>query len=451
MENKLFQQSTPHIISNPKTQTKEQCTSHISNPKNPTKEQSTSHISNLKNPTKDNDSKQNSISLSQESKRNSNLGTNTKESFEITGNQRISLEKQIEKLQHPSSDDFDVHKISFKRLSHRLASIGPLHINNFEEFLAKSKVDFDKLFSDNTKCNLSISDFTIVKHIGKGAFGKVVLAEFSLDETLYAIKLIEKREVLKKSLVRYVINEKRVLQSVNFPFVVQLKYFFVDYKYMYFVMPFIPGGDFNYYLFKQKLLNESHARFYIGQLILALEYLHYMGLIHRDVKPENIIIDVFGYLKLGDFGQCVKCFDNDKTWTIAGTPDYMAPEVIVGKGYDCAVDWWSLGVVTFQTCAGQLPFASKDIDGLYKLILTVKYHCPEHFSRHLRSFVKGLLVNNSSDRIANRSKRATKLKTMSWLKGVNWLGLLNRTLQAPYLPDVSEFSTENLQRKIIKQ
>lgn len=435
MENKLLMQST----------------SHISNPKNPTKEQSTSHVSNPKNPTKDNDSKQNSTSLSQQSKRSSNLCSKSKESFEITGNQRISLEKQIEKLQQPSSDDFDVNKISFKRQSHRLASIGPLQIINFEEFLAKSKVDFDKLFSDNTKCNLSISDFTIVKNIGKGAFGKVVLAEFSQDETLYAIKLIEKREVLKKSLVRYVINEKRVLQSVNFPFVVQLKYFFVDYKYMYFVMPFIPGGDFNYYLFKQKLLNESHARFYIGQLILALEYLHYMGLIHRDVKPENIIIDVFGYLKLGDFGQCVKCFDNDRTWTIAGTPDYMAPEVIVGKGYDCAVDWWSLGVVTFQTCAGQLPFASKDIDGLYKLILTVKYHCPEHFSRHLKSFVKGLLVNNSSDRIANRSKRATKLKTMTWLKGMNWLGLLNRTLEAPYLPDVSEFSTKNLERKIIKQ
>lgn len=316
----------------------------------------------------------------------------------------------------------------------KLQSIGPLNITDLQEFLYKSKIDFQNLYKDKSISSYKITDFSVIRKLGSGSFGKVILAQTKKDDHLYAIKVIDKRAVIKGKHFQYVHNEKRILQSLNFPFVVYLKYFFVDFNFLYFVMPFVPGGDFYDYLQEHKPLVESHAKFYICQLVLALEYLHYLELIHRDVKPENIMLDAFGYIKLADFGQCIRCYRNDKAWTLTGTPEYMAPEIIKAVGYSYAVDWWALGITLYEMCAGRRPFKHSSTTKLYKIIVQLSYEIPPTFTKHLTSLVKQLLANSSVKRIGGGEKDAKEVKAHAWFKNTDWLGILNRTLTAPYLP-----------------
>uniref|UniRef100_A0A1B6I687 cAMP-dependent protein kinase n=1 Tax=Homalodisca liturata TaxID=320908 RepID=A0A1B6I687_9HEMI len=325
------------------------------------------------------------------------------------------------------------------QLIKKLQSIGPLEIADLNAFLVQAKIDFEYLYKDKTIFDFKISDFNIIRKLGRGGFGSVVLATMKNDDDgiLYAIKVINKKAVIRQKIFASVYNEKRVLQSLNFPFVVYLKYFFVDYHYLYFVMPFVPGGDFSEYLATQTVLSEPHARFYVSQLILALEYLHYLGLIHRDVKPENIMIDSFGYIKLADFGLCTRCFGNDRAWTMAGTPFYMAPEIIMLKGYDCSVDWWALAILLYVMCSGDFPFHNKSTIKTYELIISCKYEMPTTFSKHLKQLLKRLLLFNPEMRIANSKKGAKEIKAHHWLESTDWLKILNRTIEAPYVPDIS--------------
>uniref|UniRef100_A0A1B6FWJ8 cAMP-dependent protein kinase n=1 Tax=Cuerna arida TaxID=1464854 RepID=A0A1B6FWJ8_9HEMI len=329
---------------------------------------------------------------------------------------------------------------SHLRLIQKLQSIGPLEITDLNAFLVQAKIDFEYLFKDKTIFDFRISDFKIIRKLGRGGFGNVVLAKMKSDDDdgiLYAIKAIDKKTVIKQKIFASVYNEKRVLQSLNFPFVVYLKYFFVDYHYLYFVMPFVPGGDFSEYLATQTVLSEPHARFYVSQLILALEYLHYLGLIHRDVKPENIMIDAFGYIKLADFGLCTRCYGNDRAWTMAGTPFYMAPEIIMLKGYDCSVDWWALGILLYVICSGDFPFRNDSTIKTYELIISCRYEVPTTFSKNLKQLLKRLLVLKPEMRIANSKKGANEIKSHNWLESTDWLKILNRTIEAPYIPDIS--------------
>lgn len=316
----------------------------------------------------------------------------------------------------------------------KLQSIGPLNITDLEEFLYKSKIDFKNLYRDKTISSYNISDFSIIRKLGSGSFGKVVLAKIKNDNNLYAIKVIDKRAVIKGKHFQYVHNEKRILQSLNFPFVVYLKYFFVDFNFLYFVMPFVPGGDFFDYLHDHKPLVESHAKFYTCQMVLALEYLHYLELIHRDVKPENIMLDAYGYIKLADFGQCIRCYKNDKAWTLTGTPEYMAPEIIKAVGYSYAVDWWALGITLYEMCAGHRPFKHPSTTKLYTIILKLNYEVPSTFSKHLTHLVKQLLCDSSTKRIGGGANGAKEIKAHLWFRNTDWIGILNRTLTAPYQP-----------------
>uniref|UniRef100_A0A1B6GR33 cAMP-dependent protein kinase n=1 Tax=Cuerna arida TaxID=1464854 RepID=A0A1B6GR33_9HEMI len=325
---------------------------------------------------------------------------------------------------------------NYKQLLDKLQSIGPLQIADLNDFLAKSKIDFDYFYREESISDLKISDFKIIRKLGEGGFGKVLLAKMGCEDTLYAVKVINKKTVLKQKCFAKVYNEKRVLQSLNFPFIVHLKYFFVDFYSLYFVMPFVPGGDFLDYIWSTPMISESHAKFYMSQLVLALEYLHHLGVIHRDVKPENVMIDAFGYIKLGDFGLCTQCFGNDRAWTMAGTVFYMAPEIILLNGYDCAVDWWALGITIYVVCSGGYPFNNthNNTSKIYELILTCEYEEPQTFSKHLKHLLKNIFQPEPEMRIANREKGAREIKAHKWFKKIDWLKILNRSIKAPYIP-----------------
>lgn len=330
------------------------------------------------------------------------------------------------------------------KLLDKLPSIGPLAIEDYNAFLVRSKIDFLNLYKDKSVSDFKITDFLMIKKLGAGSFGKVILAQFRREDTLYAIKVIDKRAVIKGNHFQYVHNEKRVLQSLNFPFVVYLKYFFVDFNFLYFVMPYIPGGDFYDYLQEHKPLSESFARFYMSQLVLALEYLHVLELIHRDVKPENIMLDAFGYIKLADFGQCTKCSSYGKAWTHTGTPEYMAPEIIKGLGYDFGVDWWALGVTLYEMCAGRRPFKSASSNKLYQAILQMKFEMPDMFSKTLQSLVRLLMAAKPEKRLgfSEKHRGANNVKQHPWFKHTEWLKVLNRTLPAPFVPTLQPIVVE---------
>uniref|UniRef100_A0A1B6DGN0 cAMP-dependent protein kinase n=1 Tax=Clastoptera arizonana TaxID=38151 RepID=A0A1B6DGN0_9HEMI len=312
---------------------------------------------------------------------------------------------------------------------------GPLEIDNYDEFLEKSKVNFNDAWSDwSKKSDVTIADFDILKVIGKGSFGNVVLGTFKRNGINYAIKILNKNYLLEKLMVNSTMNEKKILQSINFPFLVSLDYFFVDFKNIYFVMPFITGGEFHQYLLGVGEINENDAKFYSSQMVLAIEYLHFLGLAHRDIKPENVLLDSTGYIKITDYSFCKKlCF---RTWSFVGTPYYMAPEILNEKGYDSSVDWWSLGIIIYEMVFGQVPFYDENISLVYNMIKNNSFYIPLKFSKELTNLLEKLLTKDPSKRLGNLKNGAKDVKEHQWFTGIDWKLILNRKIQAPFQPKV---------------
>lgn len=240
----------------------------------------------------------------------------------------------------------------------RLPMFGPLSIQDVQEYYKDATEKFKKLYDNKSQNNVDIEDFYFVELLGEGAFGKVMLVQNKSNLLeLYAMKVIEKSVLVKTKRVEHALNEKRVLQSVDFPFGVRLEHFCKDGKFLYFFMPYIAGGEVYSHLRQHGVFDQVTARFFAAQVVLGLEYLHTMKLIYRDMKPENLLLDCNGYIKITDFGFSKLVLS--RTYTFCGTPQYLAPEVIKGHGYGHAIDWWGLGVLIYEMNAGYPPFSGR--------------------------------------------------------------------------------------------
>jgi serine/threonine protein kinase len=349
------------------------------------------------------------------------------------------------------------------------------------------------------RTKLGLNDFRTVKVIGRGAFGEVRLVQKTDTGKIYAMKTLKKDEMLKKDQLAHVRAERDVLAESNSHWVVQLFYSFQDPQYLYLIMEFLPGGDLMTMLIKYDTFSEDVTRFYIAECILAIEAVHQL-FIHRDIKPDNILIDKDGHIKLSDFGLSTgfhkqhdssyyqKLLDSASgvqspntvaqqtrnsvmvnaihltmtgkeqiaTWkanrrklaySTVGTPDYIAPEIFLQKGYGNECDWWSLGAIMFECLVGYPPFCSESTHETYQKIIQWQYHLafPDdvHLSREAEDLIRRLIT--SPDRRLN----VEQMKKHPFFYGVDW-GTI-RQIDAPFVPnlrsitDTSYFPTDELE------
>ena len=291
---------------------------------------------------------------------------------------------------------------------------------------------------NNEEKIISINDFEKIKIIGSGSFGNVYLVKNKNNNHYYAMKSLEKSLIKQKQQEEHTISERILMSKLKNPLMVKLYYCFQDKKYLYFIMEFVQGGELLYHLRKQIRFDDERTRFYISELILALEFLHNNNIIYRDIKPENILIDKTGHIKLIDFGLSKIYKDNnDKMFTICGTPFYLAPEIIEKKGYNNSVDWWSLGSLMYEMLSGNPPFKIEG-SNIYSINFNEPLKMDNCFSEEAKDLINKLLNIDPNKRLGYGKNGVEELKGHPYFKDINWEKLKNLEVTPPFIPEIKD-------------
>ncbi|KAL0228313.1 hypothetical protein RCL1_004456 [Eukaryota sp. TZLM3-RCL] len=282
----------------------------------------------------------------------------------------------------------------------------------------------------------SINDYRILRIIGSGAFSTVMLG-LKLDTNEYvAIKRMDKSRLITMRQINHVKSEKAVLKLLNHPFSVTYVTCFQDKQYLYLVMDFINGGELFYYLRKIGRFSLETSVFYAAQVVLLLSNLHSCNIIYRDIKPENLLLDAQGYLRVCDFGFAKICEASSITHTICGTPEYLSPEIIRHKGHSKATDFWSLGVFIFEMLAGYAPFEGDTPFQVYERIVSGVITFPSHFDAVTKDLIRRLLTPEPSRRLGNLRGGITDIMNHRFFRSINWKMLLEKQYTPPIIPNV---------------
>ncbi|CAH0557426.1 unnamed protein product [Brassicogethes aeneus] len=307
--------------------------------------------------------------------------------------------------------------------------------DEYNAILNKLKNQFiEKYESIGPSGTSGLNNYERFRTLGTGSFGRVILVKKKSSENYYAMKILSKQQLVKTKQVEHTLNEKKILMSIHYPFIINMDDCYKDNSYIYFIMPFINGGEMFTHLRRVGRFDEPLAKFYGAQVVLALEFLHHCNIVYRDLKPENILIDFKGYIKVADLGFCK--IINGRTWTLCGTPEYIAPEIILSKGYGFAVDWWSFGVLCFEMCAGYPPFTSSDPMKIYEKIVACKYRLIPSFSGDLRDLIMNLLQLDLTRRCGNLKNGPIDIKKHKWFNSVSYSKIYMRVMPAPFVPNV---------------
>jgi len=290
----------------------------------------------------------------------------------------------------------------------------------------------------------TVADFDLGKTLGTGSFGRVRFCTHKASGQHYAMKILKKSAIIRLKQVDHMISEKLILKSIHHPFIVNLYGTFHDQRNLYLVLEYIVGGEFFTHLRKAGRFDNDVSRMYSAQIVAIFEYLHSKNVIYRDLKPENILINIDGYLKLTDFG-FAKVIEY-RTYTLCGTPEYIAPEVLLNKGHGKPVDWWTLGILIYEMVVGYPPFVDEDPMGIYQKILSGKIVFPKFFDKNAKVLVKKLLTADLGKRFGNLKNGVDDIKKCKWFLGINWQQLLDKEIAPGYKPTVkSSTDTSNFE------
>ncbi|KDN46998.1 Pkinase-domain-containing protein [Tilletiaria anomala UBC 951] len=306
------------------------------------------------------------------------------------------------------------------------------------------QVSYKKLDAQGSSLNMDA--FELLKVIGKGSFGKVMQVRKKDTSRIYALKTIRKAHIVSRSEVTHTLAERTVLARINNPFIVPLKFSFQSPEKLYLVLAFVNGGELFHHLQREGRFNEERSRFYAAELLCALEHLHSFNVIYRDLKPENILLDYTGHIALCDFGLCKLNMGADETTnTFCGTPEYLAPELLLGQGYTKAVDWWTLGVLLYEMLTGLPPFYSEDVNEMYRKILQDPLRFGDEVRPDARSLLTLLLNRDPAQRLGSGQSGAEVIKAHPFFsKHIDWKMLLAKKVRPPFKPSVaSAIDTSN--------
>ncbi|EEP77371.1 serine/threonine-protein kinase gad8 [Uncinocarpus reesii 1704] len=308
-------------------------------------------------------------------------------------------------------------------------------------------------FVENRQRSLKMDDFDLLKVVGKGSFGKVMQVMKRDTGRIYAMKTIRKAHIISRSEVEHTLAERSVLSQINNPFIVPLKFSFQSPEKLYLVLAFVNGGELFHHLQKEQRFDINRARFYTAELLCALECLHGFKVIYRDLKPENILLDYTGHIALCDFGLCkLGMKDEDRTNTFCGTPEYLAPELLLANGYTKSVDWWTLGVLLYEMLTGLPPFYDEETNEMYRKILQEPLTFPSSdiVPPAARDLLTRLLDRDPHRRLG--ANGAAEIKAHHFFANIDWRKLLQRKYEPSFRPNVvdaldtanfdSEFTSE---------
>ncbi|ROL50951.1 Protein kinase C eta type [Anabarilius grahami] len=302
-----------------------------------------------------------------------------------------------------------------------------------------------------------LEDFSFLQVLGKGSFGKVMLARLKSDHRVFAVKMLKKDVILQDDDVEATMIEKRVLTLAHqHPFLTQLYYCFQTAERLFFVMEFVNGGDLMFHIQKCRRFDEPRAQFYSAEIISALMFLHSKSIIYRDLKLDNILLDRHGHCKLADFGMCKEEIFNGKlTSTFCGTPDYIAPEIILEEPYGVSVDWWALGVLLYEMLSGHAPFEAETEDELFECILRDEIIYSSWLSNEAEDILRGLLTRDPACRLGcmDRDGGEEAITAHPFFTGLDWEKLNRREVTPPFTPriesieDVANFDPDFTQEE----
>ncbi|XP_058062960.1 cGMP-dependent protein kinase, isozyme 2 forms cD5/T2 isoform X4 [Anopheles bellator] len=286
---------------------------------------------------------------------------------------------------------------------------------------------------------VKLSDLRVISTLGVGGFGRVELVQLAQDKSRsFALKQMKKAQIVETRQQQHIMSEKEIMSEANSDFIVKLYKTFKDRKYLYMLMESCLGGELWTILRDRGHFDDGTTRFYTACVVEAFDYLHSRNIIYRDLKPENLLLDVSGYVKLVDFGFAKKLQSGRKTWTFCGTPEYVAPEVILNRGHDISADYWSLGVLMFELLTGTPPFTGADPMRTYNIILkgidAIEF--PRNITRNASALIKKLCRDNPTERLGYQRGGISEIQKHKWFDGFYWEGLRNRSLPPPILPKV---------------
>ncbi|CAF0726915.1 unnamed protein product [Rotaria sp. Silwood1] len=288
----------------------------------------------------------------------------------------------------------------------------------------------------------TLEAFDTIRTIGTGTFGRVQIVYHRDSNTYYALKTMSIKRIIESKQTEHVQNEKDILSKINHPFLVRLYWTTHTNSLVYLLLEYLPGGELFQMMRKREKFASKIAMFYASEVLLGLDYLHHLDILYRDLKPENILLDRKGHIRLVDFGFAKET--KERTFTLCGTVDYLAPEVIQNRGHHKASDWWAFGILIYEMLAGYPPFYDSDQFVAYQKIISGKLEFPRHFDYAAKQLLRKLLNTDQAQRLGSAKDGGEEIKREQWFVAISWADVYEQKLEPPIRPTVtSEGDTEN--------